>query len=545
LERVRGVADEASEGPHVWWDRRIAAVTVVEPEWPNCASALEWAAPESRAALRLVTGLGDFWAIRQRANDSARFGMPPLLAGDRTLPEWTDAVVRLQAVRTNALDADYVEMRDAAVRLAQSSGDRGTCISLEVGPLITAVVIEGPLDEHLAGLTALRDEARSLADWSTVWNTTQSPALILAAAGRVRDVDDLVGDYVSSRFLLIRSAAALLRGEVAASSALATEARRLVDARYGSTLDRMLISFRAAGAALMSGDVRSLDELRAGDVSSDHLPRSLFSIHAMASGVRQIVSGDLVAAREVLASAPPDLFASWRNVGVLAQVELALGDRDAARVSAEQLRAIADHVDAPLYSTMADLVLAECDRSDDVLGALTLAHRALATARDNELWPWAVDALETVGSMLIDVGRTRDAARLLRAADEARIAMPYPFRFAHRAADIDRVHEATADDAGWTAGWQEGAELSLVDAIELAQRMRGERMRAHAGWESITPTEAQVIEQVVAGLTNPQIAERLIMSRATVKTHLVHVYAKLGISNRAELAATATRRAVR
>ncbi len=545
LELVSGAADAASDGPHVWWDRRIAAVTIVDSEWTNCASALEWVAPQSRLAMRLVAGLGDFWAIRQRANESARYGMPPLLTGDRALAEWTTAVVRMQAVRTNALDPEYMAVRDDAVRLARSRDDRGTIVSLEVSPLITSVVIEGPLDEHLAALSALRDEARSLADWSTVWNTTQSPALILAAAGRVRDVDELVGDFVSSRFLLIRSAAALFRGQVAVSSELAREARRLVDARYGSTLDRMLIAFRAAGAALMSGDARTLDEMRSGDVNGEHLPRSLFSIHAMARGVEAIVSGDLVAARDELASAPPDLFASWRNVGVLAQVELALGDRDAARRSAEQLRSITERVDAPLYSTMADLVLAECDRDDDVLAALATAHRALAGAHDNELWPWAVDALETLGSMLVDVGRAREAGRLLRAAHEARLTMPYPFRFAHRAADVSRARAALADDDAGAAGWEEGADLALPDAIELAQRMRGERIRAHAGWESITPTEAQVIEQVVAGLTNPQIAERLIMSRATVKTHLVHVYAKLGISNRAELAVAATRRAAR
>jgi DNA-binding CsgD family transcriptional regulator len=73
--------------------------------------------------------------------------------------------------------------------------------------------------------------------------------------------------------------------------------------------------------------------------------------------------------------------------------------------------------------------------------------------------------------------------------------------------------------------------------------MRGERTRPPSGWESLTPTEVRVVEQVAAGLTNPQIAEALLMSRSTVKTHLVHVYAKLGIGNRAELAASAARRA--
>ncbi|MGH3479515.1 MAG: response regulator transcription factor, partial [Nocardioidaceae bacterium] len=60
------------------------------------------------------------------------------------------------------------------------------------------------------------------------------------------------------------------------------------------------------------------------------------------------------------------------------------------------------------------------------------------------------------------------------------------------------------------------------------------------GWGSLTPTEREVVGLVVSGLTNPEIAARLFVSRATVKTHLSHVYAKLGVANRTELAALAT-----
>ena len=73
-------------------------------------------------------------------------------------------------------------------------------------------------------------------------------------------------------------------------------------------------------------------------------------------------------------------------------------------------------------------------------------------------------------------------------------------------------------------------------SVELALRSRGRRLRPGTGWPSLSPTELEVVACVAEGLTNPQIAERLIMSRSTVKTHLGHVYAKLGISSRAELA---------
>jgi DNA-binding NarL/FixJ family response regulator len=45
------------------------------------------------------------------------------------------------------------------------------------------------------------------------------------------------------------------------------------------------------------------------------------------------------------------------------------------------------------------------------------------------------------------------------------------------------------------------------------------------------------------GLTNPEIGARLFMSRSTVKTHLSHVYAKLGVANRTELAGHASQNA--
>ena len=48
--------------------------------------------------------------------------------------------------------------------------------------------------------------------------------------------------------------------------------------------------------------------------------------------------------------------------------------------------------------------------------------------------------------------------------------------------------------------------------------------------------------QVVAGKTNPEIARKMLVSRDTVKTHLSHVYTKLGFKNRSELAAAAARR---
>jgi len=51
--------------------------------------------------------------------------------------------------------------------------------------------------------------------------------------------------------------------------------------------------------------------------------------------------------------------------------------------------------------------------------------------------------------------------------------------------------------------------------------------------------EREVVRLAVEGLSNPEIGARLYMSRSTVKTHLSHVFAKVGVANRTELAAAA------
>jgi DNA-binding CsgD family transcriptional regulator/tetratricopeptide (TPR) repeat protein len=72
--------------------------------------------------------------------------------------------------------------------------------------------------------------------------------------------------------------------------------------------------------------------------------------------------------------------------------------------------------------------------------------------------------------------------------------------------------------------------------------VRGPRNRPQSGWPSLTPTERTVAGLVAEGLSNPQIGERLFISRRTVQTHLAHVFAKLDISSRVQLAAQVTRR---
>ncbi|MGH9035733.1 MAG: helix-turn-helix transcriptional regulator, partial [Acidimicrobiia bacterium] len=110
-----------------------------------------------------------------------------------------------------------------------------------------------------------------------------------------------------------------------------------------------------------------------------------------------------------------------------------------------------------------------------------------------------------------------------------------------RDADLDTARAALEPEA-FDAAWAEGEALSTGEAVAYASRGRGERKRPSTGWASLTPMERQVVDLLAEGLRNAEIAERLFVAPSTIKTHLGHVFAKLGVATRAELAALAARR---
>ncbi len=71
--------------------------------------------------------------------------------------------------------------------------------------------------------------------------------------------------------------------------------------------------------------------------------------------------------------------------------------------------------------------------------------------------------------------------------------------------------------------------------------MRGARQRPASGWDSLTPSEQRVAALAAEGLTSRQIGDRPYISTFTVGSHLRHIYQKLGINSRLQLA-TETRR---
>jgi len=109
------------------------------------------------------------------------------------------------------------------------------------------------------------------------------------------------------------------------------------------------------------------------------------------------------------------------------------------------------------------------------------------------------------------------------------------------ATDGERAAEALGSQAADVI--KQAGQLTAQAAVSYARRSRGPRQRPGHGWDSLTPTEQDVARLVTEGLSNPDIADRLFISRATVKTHLAHIFTKLDIINRAQLVALATRAA--
>jgi two-component system nitrate/nitrite response regulator NarL len=87
------------------------------------------------------------------------------------------------------------------------------------------------------------------------------------------------------------------------------------------------------------------------------------------------------------------------------------------------------------------------------------------------------------------------------------------------------------------------ARGETIVPTELAAGLASEiRLRATNSAPALTEREAQVLKSIAAGKSLPQIASELYLGVTTVKTHVQHLYEKLGVSERAAAVAEAMRR---
>jgi predicted ATPase/DNA-binding CsgD family transcriptional regulator len=268
-------------------------------------------------------------------------------------------------------------------------------------------------------------------------------------------------------------------------------------------------------------------------------------------GLSAYASGDLEAARataeEIVrigrggGSRLDEAIGEW----LLGMVARSQERHDDARAHLEASRALSTDPRLPHTLGRSLLGLAELAKEDEDLDeAWELAHHSLEVLDDYGDRVGAAAALEAIADLAVALGEPERSLRLLAASqrfhtDTGIARFPVQTDRSDRARSTAR---AALDPTDATACWDAGGELSLADAVAYARRGRGERQRPQIGWASLTPAERDVVGLVAQGCTNAEIGERLFMSVNTVKKHLTHVYAKLDVDGRADLAAQVARR---
>jgi DNA-binding CsgD family transcriptional regulator len=165
------------------------------------------------------------------------------------------------------------------------------------------------------------------------------------------------------------------------------------------------------------------------------------------------------------------------------------------------------------------------------------------------------DVPSLTGAALRCRGLAENDPALLTAAVEACERAPRPLEFAQACEDAGAAFARDADpgrarplvERALESYERLGATRDILRAeaalrgLGVRRGRRGTRRRPQTGWASLTPTERSIVSLVAEGLSNPQVGQRLYVSPRTVQTHLAHVFAKLDVSSRAQLAAEATR----
>jgi DNA-binding CsgD family transcriptional regulator len=268
-------------------------------------------------------------------------------------------------------------------------------------------------------------------------------------------------------------------------------------------------------------------------------------------GLSAYASGDLGTARATAAqivrigrgggSRLHESIGEWL-LGVIAHGQ----DRhDDARAHLKASRALSSNPQLPWPLGRSLLGLAElADENEDPDEAWELAHDSLEVLDGYGDRIGAAAALEKIADLAVALGEPERALRLLAASHRFHTDTGIA-RFPFQADRFDRARNtarAALDPTDATACWDAGSELPLADAVAYARRGRGERQRPRIGWASLTPAERDIVRLVAQGHTNAGIGQRLFISVNTVKKHLSHVYAKVDIDGRADLAAQVARR---
>ncbi len=363
-----------------------------------------------------------------------------------------------------------------------------------------------------------------------------------------RDVRALGNPQLAADHLARQSFVDLLRGDLDAVLQCAT---RITEVTAGLTdiNARGIALTNAAHVAIARGDATdaldATEELFARylrDGEYQHLPGILLG---SAAALTALGRADEAIRRLEPMSALPDVqattpFRLWLRQAIAVAV-LSAGDPGRARTilldAIEDATGCGSTHDAALAERFLAVIDRDGGRHHDAEMRL---HRALQTHHEHGYPQHVADVLEELAGLEVDHGRVTAAATLFGAAAEIRQAAGVVCRVSRQQsyeADVAAL-QVLGDPDELARALDVGRRTSIDDIVAFARRGRGERGRPTFGWESLTDTEARVAHLAADGLTNPQIAQDLVMGRETVKTHMASILRKLGLRNRTELAAT-------
>jgi DNA-binding CsgD family transcriptional regulator len=531
-------------------------------DFANVRTAFQWSLEMSdvEGSLRLASSLISLWL------DSGRLleGLTWLDAAlEQAETAGTTGAVRVRALADAAvLDAwsglarpTRMEQAQEAITLARQLGDP----ALLARALTAAGSLAGYLAEagrpYLAEASGLAREAGDLwtlaliLGWQSFLAVNSGDAVearLLAEEGLA--LAEQTGNHLFSRMCRTWLGNALImQGELSDSKEMFSELAAEVDAARAG--EWRVFAHAALGLTLVY--LGQTDEGRRACETSIAAAKELGIATYEALGYGQLASaalaaGDAVAARQagetcLQTSATPDLAAIF--ISRVAAAYLASGDLITARMRADEAVAATTAFGMKFWAMEALLTSARVAVSEgDASRAYDDAYQALLVGRRIGAQVGMAEVLECLSS-LEDADHREETTRLLSAADALRRHCG-AVRFALDQAEYDAHVAALCDsmgDAAFARVWAEGAALSIDEAVTYALRGRGGRKRPTTGWNSLTPSECEVVRLVGQGLANKEIAAQLFVSPRTVQAHLTHIYSKLGVSSRVRLAQEAAR----
>lgn len=413
-----------------------------------------------------------------------------LLGAAATRCNWADlrAEGREVVITTDRIAADPGDPRVMYIQAFAATLERGATVLDEIDRSPTP---DDPMELYLQGMAVCMAGAFDLAG-----------SLLSAAAAQLRRQGRL---RLLAQVLAMQTWAAALTGDFTVAVPAAEEARRLAIEtekpfwRINALVARSFI-------AAIRGDERTVEAL-IGETDRIAAPAGAACLLALALYTRGTL--DLGHARYAEAYVhlrrirePGDpahhQLSAHNTSGEFVEAAVGSGHRAEALAYLRRCEPLATVARSPFFNIQLLLARAHLAEDESVFDD--------ALSRDLSSWPLFRARIELAYG---------DWLRARRRLIESRVPL--------------RTARDTFDAIG-AAPWAERARQALRAAGDVSQE------RARDSLDELTPQQFQIVQMVVQGLTNGEIAERLYLSRRTVESHLYRVFPKLGVSSRDQLA---------